>query len=334
MTDAPDLARIDAFVCANEEGQIFQRPAWLRAVEGGCGQQCAYLVAEDGAGAIAGVLPVTAMNSLLFGKSLVSTGFAVGGGLLGDAAAPSLAAELARWADGERIDNVELRGGADPGAGWTVHDDAHCGFVRDLAADEEAELLAIPRKQRAEVRRAMALGLDVSVGRDAPHRRAHYAVLAESYRNLGTPVFPRRLFEAMLDAFDDAEILTVSARGRPVASVLSFRHRGAIMPFWGGGTADARRLRANDAMYWALMGHARATGCTRFDFGRSKTGSGTHAFKKNWGFAPRPLRYFTRGAARAPRPTDARYASMIALWKRLPLALANLVGPPIARGLG
>jgi hypothetical protein len=156
-------------------------------------------------------------------------------------------------------------------------------------------------------------------------------------RNLGTPVFPRLLFEAALDALD-ADILTVSYRGRAVASVLSFYHAGTVLPYWGGGSLAARQLRANDRMYFELMRHARARGCTRFDFGRSKTGSGAYAFKKNWGFEPEPLGYANWTAPGADRrdadPTSSRHAARIALWRRLPLALANRLGPPIARGLG
>ena len=166
----------------------------------------------------------------------------------------------------------------------------------------------------------------------------HHAVYATSVRNLGTPVFPRALFGAVLDGFgEDADILTVLDCGVPVASVLSLYHRGAVMPYWGGGTGAARHLRANDAMYFALMCHARERGCERFDFGRSKTGSGAYQFKRNWGFEPQALAYaaWTADGA-APRdadPTSPRYRAMIAAWKRLPLALANRIGPVIARGL-
>ncbi len=95
-------------------------------------------------------------------------------------------------------------------------------------------------------------------------------------------------------------------------------------------------MRANDRMYFALMGHARARGCARFDFGRSKTGTGAAAFKKNWGFVPEPRTYATRhaGAARAVNPLNPKYALMVRTWQRLPLPVANLLGPWIARGLG
>lgn len=335
-TDEAGLARIDAFVRKHPDGRIFHRPDWLRSVAQGCGQRGNYVVAQNARGELTGVVPVTEMRSPLFGKALVSTGFGVGGGILGDAnTAEMLGGELWRIAEAEGFASVELRGGLDPGAGWRGEDGAHANFARYLAADDEAELLAIPRKQRAEVRKAIGFGLEIEIGRARRDREAHYAIYAESVRNLGTPVFPRRLFNAMLDRFgDDAEILTVRRQGVALASVLSFRHRGTIMPYWGGGTAEARTWRANDAMYWELMKHARATGCTRFDFGRSKVGSGAFAFKKNWGFTPEPLRYWTRGAVREVSPNDARFQRKIELWKKLPLPVANLIGPLISRGLG
>lgn len=335
LSDDSACSRIDAYVCEHPDGQIFQRPAWLRAVARGCGQEGMFLVARE-RGMLVGVVPITRMRSALFGRALVSSGFGVGGGILAEpAAARALADALWARSRAERYASVELRGGSDPGAGWDVHADAHAGFARDLASDDDAELLAIPRKQRAEVRKAIGFALDVEVGRDGRNRDAHYAVYAASVRNLGTPVFPRRLFAAMLDAFGDrAEIMTIRRDGVALASVLSLRHGDTIMPYWGGGTTDARSWRANDALYWALMRRARELGCTRFDFGRSKVGSGAYAFKKNWGFAPEPMRYWTRGTRRDVSPNDARYSRKIELWKKLPLPIANLVGPFISRGLG
>lgn len=320
----------------------FHRPAWMTAVTRACGHRACYLVARRAGGALAGLLPLHHIQSWLFGKALVSSGFAVGGGIIGDDAASANALAEAAWAMAleRRIPSLELRGGWLPGGtGWHVDETSAVGFVRPLADDDEAELLAIPRKQRAEVRRALGLGLEIAVGRGARDLGWHYRVYSESVRNLGTPVFPRALFREMLAAFGaDADILTVLHEGTPVASVLSLYHRGAVMPYWGGGTQAARALRANDRMYFALMGHARARGCTRFDFGRSKTGSGAFAFKKNWGFSPVPLRYATRtadgAAAREVNPQDPRYRRKIEAWRRLPLVIANRIGPVIARGLG
>lgn len=342
LRDPGEVRRLEAFVAGHAEGTPFHRPAWLAAVEQGTGNRALALVAEAD-GEIAAYLPLHEVHSPIFGRLIASTGFAVGGGLLvadgEDGTALIVAAE--ELAIRRSCAAIELRGGPLPEhrEGWAIRHDSHCGFVLPLAADDEAQLLAVPRKQRAEVRKGLANDLTVEIGTEARDRAAHYAVYAESVRNLGTPVFPRALFDAVLDLFGvEADILTVRHEGRPVASVLSLYHGGAVMPYWGGGTHAARHLRANDRMYFDLMLHARRRGATRFDFGRSKTNSGPYAFKRNWGFEPQPLSYAAWTAPGAPRrdadPTSAKHSRSIDLWRRLPLAVANRVGPFIARGLG
>jgi FemAB-related protein (PEP-CTERM system-associated) len=335
--DAGDMRRLEGFVL-EQRGSLFHRPAWLQAVSAGTGQRAAGLVCER-LGVITGWLPLTEVRSVLFGKALVSSGFGVGGGILatGEGAVHSLAEAAQAHATGGGFSGVELRGGPIP-AGWDQWSDKHCGFERALASDDEAELLAIPRKARAEVRKGISFGHRVTIGRSASDLAAHYACYSESVRNLGTPVFPRSLFAAMLEAFPaSSDILTVWQGNTPLASVLSFYHDGAVLPFWGGGSLAARSARANELMYYELMLHARRQGMQRFDFGRSKTGSGPFAFKKNWGFDPVPLTYGAWTAPGAPPrnidPTDASYSRKIELWKKLPLPVANFVGPWIARGL-
>ena len=340
LGDLSEQDRIDDFLDAQAETTPFHSRDWLKAVEASTGH-CAHVLLCEERGRIVGLLPLHRVTSL-FGDVLVSTGFGVAGGILAETprvaamlmlAVEELAARLA-------CPSIELRGGALPGrrAAWTIRRDTHAGFVAPLPADDESQLLAIPRKQRAEVRKGLANDLEIRVGSGAADRAMHYAVYAESVRNLGTPVFPRALFAAVLDRFGaDADILTVLHRGAPVASVLSLYWRGAVMPYWGGGTRAARELRANDAMYFALMRHARARGCDRFDFGRSKVGSGPYHFKRNWGFTPQPLAYAQWTAPGvAPRdadPASPRHRAAIAAWKRLPLPIANRLGPLIARGL-
>ena len=366
-----DDEAIAAYVAGHPQATAFHRLEWGRAVAKGCGQKAHMLVAEGSAhhptslssskrsparengtsgeegfdklsqvGRISGILSLTELHSPLFGRALASCGFAVGGGILADddATAEAIAAESLRLAARLSCPGVELRGGYLP-TGWERDATTYRNFVRDLAPADEAELLAIPRKQRAEVRKALGFDLSVEVGRSATDRDAHYRVYATSVRNLGTPVFPRSLFAEVLDAFgDDADILTVRKDGAPLASVLSLYHRGVVMPYWGGGTADARKWRANDMMYFALMRHARERGCTAFDFGRSKVGTGAAAFKHNWGFEGQPLVYAAKMIDGRPKrsvnPLDPKYSLQVKLWAKLPLPIANSLGPMIARGLG
>jgi FemAB-related protein (PEP-CTERM system-associated) len=332
LSSATDCAAIDEFLEAHSDATPFHRRAWVHAAEKGCGHRGHYLIA--GEGAVTGILPLHEVHSMLFGRALVSSGFAVGGGILASDTASVEALGEAAWtlAAETSCPTLELRGGMLP-TGWVQDTATYLNFARGLASDDEAELLAIPRKQRAEVRKALSNELTIDIG----DRSAHYGVYAESVRNLGTPVFPRRLFEAVLNAFgEDADVLTVRKDGVPLASVLSLYHRGTVMPYWGGGTVAARPARANDMMYFALMRHARERGCTRFDFGRSKTGTGAAVFKHNWGFESLPLAYAKRsiGKAREINPLDPQYIRKVQLWQKLPLPIANLVGPMIARGLG
>jgi FemAB-related protein (PEP-CTERM system-associated) len=330
-----DDGPIANYLATHRQATPFHRREWGRAVARACRQEDHCLVAERG-GTLVGLVPLTEIHSPLFGRALTSSGFAVGGGILCDDpdAGEAIAAAAWRLANAHSCPTLELRGGYLP-AGWPQDMTTYQGFVRPLAADDDAELLAIPRKQRAEVRRALGFDLTVDLG----DRAAHYAVYSESVRNLGTPVFPRALFADILDAFgDDADVLTVRKDGVPLASVLSLYHRQTVMPYWGGGTAAARTWRANDMMYFALMRHARERGCTAFDFGRSKTGTGPAAFKRNWGFEGVPLAYASRTAEgqakRSINPLDPKYSLQVRLWQRLPLAVANRIGPLIARGLG
>lgn len=332
----------DAYVASHPGATPFHGRAWCEAVAKATGHRCHLIAPRGPTGNLTGLLPLHHIRSPLFGQALVGSGFAVDGGILADddANAAAIASAAADIAKSLRLPSVELRGGPQPeGEGWRHEEGVYAGFARDLARDDDAELLAIPRKQRAEVRKALDSGLTVTTARDAAERRDHYRIYAESVRNLGTPVFPKALFEAVLDGFgEDADILTIRDRGRPVASVLSLYWRGTVMPYWGGGIAEARRLRANELMYFALMGHARRRGCTRFDFGRSKVGTGPYAYKKNWGFEPQPLTYARWLApGEAPRdtnPNSAKYRLQVDLWKKLPLWAANRIGPLIARGLG
>lgn len=342
LSDPHEIARLEAFVAEHPNATPFHRPAWFVSVARATGNE-AHALIQVRHGEVVAFLPLDAIHSPVFGRVLASSGFAVGGGLLTREGAEPEAMFIAAAELAGRLSCpfIELRGGLLPqaGDGWELKTDSHCNFARPLAVDDETQLLDVPRKQRAEVRKALANDLTVEVGTGESDRAAHYAVLCESYRNLGTPVFPKALFDSVIDAFgEQADILTVHHQGQPVASVISIYHDSAVMPYWGGGTWGARRLRANDRMYYELMLHARRRGCSVFDFGRSKTNSGAYHFKRNWGFEPEPLTYanWTRaGAARREAdPTNAKLSLQIAVWQRLPLAVANRLGPVIARGIG
>jgi FemAB-related protein (PEP-CTERM system-associated) len=275
---------------------------------------------------------------MLFGRSLSSTAFCVYGGPA--VAAPDAAAALtARAVEiGSRLgaNHIEFRSRQPSQIGWQRNSSLYVTFRKAIDADPEKNLLAIPRKQRAMVRKGMTQGLASEI--DAQVDRLH-AVYAESVKHLGTPVFPKRYFAALQREFGaDCEVLTVVHGGQAVSSVMSFFFRDEVLPYYGGGTLGARSVAANDWMYWEVMRRASERGCRIFDFGRSKTGTGAFSFKTHWGFEPEPLHYEYRllhgKALPDVNPLNPKFKLFIAAWKRLPLPVANVVGPWIARDLG
>ena len=329
----------DAYVAQAPGASFFHRAGWRRVLQQAFGHRAHYLVAET-EGRICGVLPLVHVKSRLFSNGLISGAFGVYGGPVADseAARQALTARAVELLEEVGADFVEFRSIEPTQPGWTVKDDLYVTFRRPIAEDPDQNLKAIPRKQRAVVRKAIAAE-NLSAVIDEDSRRLH-AVYAESVRNLGTPVFSARYFRLLYDEFgDDAEILTLEdADGTPVSSVLSFYFRDQVLPFYGGGIAGARRLGANDFMYWSVMERARMRGSRLFDFGRSKHGTGSFAFKKHWGFEPEPLGYefLTRPGREIPdvNPLNPKYAMFIAMWQRLPLPIANVLGPMLSRSLG
>ncbi len=333
-----DPAGWDRFVATHPHATFFHRSEWRNVIARAFYHRTHYLIAEQD-GAIVGVLPLAQVKTRLFGHTLISLPFCVYGGPLATEApvAQALAehaAGLGRSMGAAAVE-LRLREGA-LGEDWHVKQGLYATFRRAISGSDEANLKAIPRKQRAMVRKGIDRGLTAHAGRDVD---ALYRIYAESVRNLGTPVFGRRYFRILAEAFGtDMDVTIVADAGTPVAAVMNFFWRDEVLPYYGGGTEAARACHANDFMYWSVMRQAAARGQRLFDFGRSKLGTGAFSFKKNWGFEPQPLNYAFRAAPGRTlpenNPLNPRYRLMIAAWKRLPLPVANALGPILVRGVG
>ena len=336
--DPGQTGRWDRFVDAHPDATFFHKSAWKPVIERGFGQRVFQLAAWR-SGEIVGVLPLVHLRNRLFPRALVSTAFCVHGGPVARDARALEALDAAAVALGSRLDvqHIEYRGRPGVGEDWTARGDLYATFRKPIDPDPDVNLKAIPRKQRAVVRKALAGDLSVTTGDDVG---LFHGLYATSLRNLGTPVFSRRYLQALIDGFPEPEreIRVIRHAGTPVAGVLSFYFKDEVLPYYAGGTPECRGVGAHDLMYWTLMQDAAARGCRSFDFGRSKVATGAFAFKKNWGFEPEPLVYaykLIRGShVPDTTPSNPKYARAIAAWQRLPLWLANRIGPPIARELG
>jgi FemAB-related protein (PEP-CTERM system-associated) len=327
----------DTFVERCPSATFFHKAGWQAVIAESFGHATHYLYAERD-GEIHGVLPLVHIKSRLFGNSLISNAFCVYGG-------PAALDEAARRALDDRAvallgelgaECLEYRMLQPMHPAWPSKSELYATFRRAIDRDPEVNLKAIPRKQRAVVRQSLERGLAVEEDTEIDR---FFALYGESVRNLGTPVFAKRYFRSLKRVFGkDCEILLALHEGRPVCTVMSFYFRDEVLPYYAGATPAVRALGAYDFLYWHILKNAGLRGLKIFDFGRSKQGTGAFAFKKNWGFTAQPIfhEYQLKPGCTIPdiNPLNPKYRLFIAAWKRLPLPVANLVGPIIARDLG
>jgi len=335
--DAVGAVRWDAFVSICPDATFFHKAGWQAIISDVFRHRTYFLYAER-AGVIEGILPLAHVKSFLFGNALISLPFAVYGGVAAIAAdaASALEVEAQHIAKQLAVDHLELRNVKPRHPEWPTQD-IYVSFRKALAPDVDANLQAIPRKQRAMVRKGVKNGLRSEIDKTTDR---FFSLYADNVHRHGTPAMPKRYFETLLSAFgDDCEVLTVvDNQGRPLSSVLSFYFRDEVLPYYAGDDLAARDLAGNDFKYWELMRRSCERGLKVFDYGRSKQGTGSYAFKKNWGFEPQPLYYeyclYRHDRIPQNNPLNAKYRLFIEAWRRMPIGLANWLGPSIVRNLG
>jgi FemAB-related protein (PEP-CTERM system-associated) len=332
-----DRAAWESFVERCPEATFFHRIGWKHVLEEVFRHRTHYLIADDGSD-IVGILPLAEVRSLLFGQSLVSLPFCVYGGsaVKTPSAAFALHSKAQSLAKELRVEHLELRHRAAKEPSWP-RQDLYVTFRKEILPDIDANMLAIPRKQRAMVRKgikaALRSELDTTVDR-------FFDLYSDNVHRHGTPALSKFFFKTLMEVFGrDCEVMTVvDPHGAPLSSVLSFYFRDEVLPYYAGDHPDARDFAANDFKYWELMRRACERGVKVFDYGRSKQGTGSYQFKKNWGFEPEPLSYeytlLRRTTVPQNNPLNPKYRALIALWRRMPRSVANIIGPQIVRSLG
>jgi FemAB-related protein (PEP-CTERM system-associated) len=331
-----DAANWDAFVLASPQATFFHRAGWKAVIERAFGHTTYFLLAEEN-GTIMGVLPMAEINSRLFGHSLSALPFCVYGGVVAinnaarnalDEAAQALAKKL-------DVDYLEYRNINPFNTGWP-RKDLYFTFRKEINPNLEANLLAIPNRRRAMIRKGIKNGLSSELDNNADR---FFAVFAGNVHRHGTPALPKKYFALLMEIFGkDCEVLSIVKDGKVLSSVMSFYFRDEVLAYYAGDTVEARDLAANDFKYWELMRRSCERGIKIFDYGRSKRGTGTYDFKKNWGFEPQLLNYEYQlhRATQVPdtNPLNPKYQLFIKLWRQLPLPVANWIGPHIVKNLG
>ncbi len=326
----------DDYVYQHESGTFFHLSAWRQVLKQAFGHDAYFLYAHSN-NQIRGILPLGHIRSRLFGNSLISLPFCVYGGVLASDPAAQTALEDAALTLGKKlkVGSIEYRNQSNVHPDWPTKD-LYVSFKKEIDSDAEVNLKAIPRKQRAVVRKGIKSGM---LSQWDENVDSLYRVYSESVRNLGTPVFSKKYFQILKQTFQDkCSILSITHEGEVLSSVMNFYFRDQVLPYYGGGVSTARHMRANDFMYWELMRRSAEQGIKVFDYGRSKIDTGSYRFKKHWGFEPTPLsyQYVLVNDQDMPNvsPSNPKYDLMIRVWRKLPIGVSRLIGPWVAKDLG
>lgn len=324
----------EAYVDARGDAAGYHAWRWRRVFEDAFGHECVYLAARQG-GLIVGVLPMVQIKSLLFGRTLTSLPFLNYGGVMADA--PQIAAALIDRAREEararRCTHVELRHVVRqfPGLPCKQHKVAmHLALADDMWN-------GLDRKVRNQIRKAEKSGLVVERG-GAALVGDFYQVFARNMRDLGTPVYSRRLFEQVLRVFPErAQLHVVRLNNQAIAAGLTYRTATMVQLPWASSIRSYNSLCPNVLLYWDAIQFAHDSGANVFDMGRSTPNEGTYKFKAQWGAEPVPLHWeyqlLTPGELPNVSPANPKYQFAIALWQKLPLSLTTRVGPMIVRAI-
>lgn len=325
----------DACVLAHPRASLYHTWRWSELAAAAFNFRVHRLTATNATGQLTGVLPLAEQRGLFSGRRLVSLPFVNSGGPIADKPETEhdLVREAAILARQLGIPVLELRDSVSR---------PDCGLRTDkvtveMALPDTAEALglALGSKLRSQVRRCDRESPVVATGGVALLDE-FYPVFAATMRDLGTPVYPKRFFGILLERLaGDCTVVIVRLRGRPAAAAILTHFRDRTEIPWAASLREMRATSVNMRLYWECLVYAIGRGSRVFDFGRSTINSGTHQFKLQWGGCSRQLYWCYPLAASGPAPSDqGRFVARArALWSRLPLPIANRLGPLISPGL-
>ncbi|HEX6133560.1 MAG TPA: GNAT family N-acetyltransferase [Longimicrobiales bacterium] len=321
----------DEFVRRSPDGTVCHLSGWRRIVEDVLGREYIPLVAVTLDGEWKGILPLVRVRAPLLGHSLISMPYVNYGGPLGTVEAQRTLITTAigeARSSGAQVLQLRQRSSME-GFAATARKIA---VVLDLPQRREELWARFPSKLRSQIRRPMKEGMEFRIG--VEQLEPFYRVYARNMRDLGTPVYPLDFFTELAATFPEVSFGAVYYRGRAIGAGAGFLWNGEFEITWASCIREYNPLAPNMLLYWSFMGEMIERGAVTFNFGRSTPGTGTHRFKQQWGGRDTPLAW-VEWSSRLQSPTSPSLAvrAASAVWQHLPLAVANRLGPPLARRL-
>ena len=327
----------DGYVLQHDCATHCHRWAWKTVIEKAFRIPTYYLIASE-SGSVCGVLPLAWQKSLLFGSFITALPFLNAGGPLADSveieqALVQRAIEIAQETGAARL-QLRYRGQYRLDLPVSSHKVA---AVREVSRDTEAMWKALNSNNRRKVNKATKTGMTATAEGGAA-LDIFYEIFAENMRNLGTPVYAKIFFGEVLRAFPQhTEIIVVRLDGKPIAAAFVISFRDGMEATWMCSHWRYLSLQPNMLLYWTILRIASERGFNWLDFGRSTRDSGTHKFKQLWDTSDVPLPWasWTKDGE-APTelsPANPKFQLATRLWMKLPLPIANRIGPLIVRNL-
>ena len=325
------------FVAAQKNAPVYCAAPWRNAIQSVFGHRTRVWVAESSSGEIIGGVPLTFFRSRLFGRFAVSVPYFNYGGVLTPYlnVAQDLLAELQQVCERENLDHIEIRT-LQP-ALWPNSANEKVSMVLPLPENQQQLERQLGSKVRAQCKKA---------GRYQPVIRFgaldllddFYHVFATNMRDLGTPVYTKKWFSTLLAQADiTATIAVVYLADKPVSAGFLVGHNKVLEIPWASTIKSANAMDTNMWMYRQLLDYAVENGYRFFDFGRSSRDAGTYRFKKQWGAQPHEHHWYyllpPGGRMPALNPSNPKYKLIIGAWKRLPVWLTKVIGPPLVKNI-
>ncbi len=324
----------DEYVNNHPNSTIYHTSSIRNVISKSFSHKCYYLSAVDQDQNIHGVLPLVELKSRIFGHFLASVPFFNYGGILSSSeeASALLMDKASKLAVTTGVQHIEYR---------------HCYKNENLPtrSDKVTMLLNLPdskeqlwsklgTKVRAQIKKSEKNSLETKIGRDELVND-FYKVFSINMRDLGTPVYSKQLFINMLRLISSSKLCVIYKNQKPVSAGFLVGWKNTMEIPWASTLKSANKYDANMKLYWEILKHTQQNGYKIFDFGRSSKNANTYKFKKQWGAKPYPLywHYWLPEDQNLPEinPNNPKFKLLITVWKKLPILIANRLGPNIVK---
>lgn len=353
ITTLTDLAQLNEdwniYAKAHPQGSIYHQTAFLNSLQKTFGHRVLlFCLRNTRSNELVALLPLIEQKSPLFRHLWTSIAFVNYGGVLADNAIIEN-----KLLDGVRqagklagIKRLEIRGLYQRPVDWSVSTEKASMWL-PLPTDHSSDTLLkqFKAKLRSQIKKGYTPEVSYKTG-TLELLNDFYAVFARNMRDLGTPVYTKNLFENLLkDLPDKAHIVMVYHDNKPASAAFLIKNRDMMEIPWASTIREYNRYNLNMVLYWEVLKLSCAQGCDVFDFGRSTIDATTYKFKKQWGAQPIQHYWYSyephasSGGNRAQNDNSSantnnpKFQLLIQVWKRLPLWLANLVGPHIVKDI-